>query len=110
MEITISDHRRIDIIVLNGRIDSSTTDEFVAAINHQLDKGPRHTVIDLEQVYYLISSGVRGLINAFKRMQRHGARLLIAAPSPCVRQVVQPAGLNILLEIHDEQVEAVGSI
>jgi anti-sigma B factor antagonist len=109
MEITVKELNRVDLILVEGRVDSSTATDFGDVLNERIDKGAINLVVDLEQVDYMSSGGLRELVAALKQVRKDGGDLRISTPSQRVREVLELAGLDAIFEIFDDQVSAVGS-
>ncbi len=109
MEITVRELNRVDLILVEGRVDSSTATDFGDVLNERIDKGAINLVVDLEQVDYMSSGGLRELVAALKQVRKDGGDLRISTPSQRVREVLELAGLDAIFEIFDDQVSAVGS-
>jgi anti-sigma B factor antagonist len=109
MEITVRELNRVDLILVDGRVDSSTATGLGDVLNERIDKGAINLVVDLEQVDYMSSGGLRELVAALKQVRKDGGDLRISTPSPRVREVLELAGLDAIFEIFDDQVSAVGS-
>ncbi|HHX41233.1 MAG TPA: STAS domain-containing protein [Armatimonadetes bacterium] len=58
-----------------------------------LDKTPCRVILDLRQVFRIESVGVRHLVEAHTRVAV-GSRLEIQAADPCVRMVLEIAGVG----------------
>ena len=109
MEITLTEMKRLDLLEVSGRIDSSNAGDFEGAISNQMEAGTINFVIDLAEVTYMSSAGMRVLLERMKQIDKSGGKLVLAAPSARVREVIDLAGLETVFAIYDEQVEAVGS-
>lgn len=74
-------------VQLCGRLDTHTCPEFDAAIA-SLDPGEFPTqVVDLEELEYVSSAGVRSLFKARRRVHDAGGQLLLLHPQPQVRRI-----------------------
>ncbi len=109
MEITVKEMNRVSLMVVSGRVDSSTSAELGKSLTEQLDKNNNRLVVDLADVAYISSAGLRELVTALKRAKTDGGDLRLAAPSPRVLEVLGMAGLDSIFDVYDDQVEAVGS-
>jgi anti-sigma B factor antagonist len=109
MHINISEMRRVTMIELSGRIDSSNAEKVGEALNEQIDAGRHQVVLDLSGVEYMSSAGLRELVSASKKVRGLGGDLRIASPSARVKEVLNLAGLNLIFQVFATQVEAVGS-
>ncbi len=109
MEITVTELNRVDLIVVTGRVDSSNASELGERLNAQLDRGSINFVVDLANVEYMSSAGLRELVAALKRAKKDGGDLRLCNLSLRVKEVLDLAGLTTIFEIFDDQVKAVGS-
>ncbi len=109
MEVTITEMNRVDLVTVTGRIDSSTAGELGQKLNDQLDSGSINLVVDLANVEYMSSAGLRELVASLKRAKTDGGDLRLARPSARVKEVLDLAGLTTIFEIYDDPVAAVGS-
>jgi len=109
MEVNIKQMNRVDLVEVDGRVDSSTAGELGAAINERINKGALNLVVDLAKVDYMSSGGLRELVAGLKRVKKDGGDLRLCSPSSRVREVLELAGLHTIFQIFDDQVRAVGS-
>lgn len=109
MQISTKPLKRVEVITVSGRVDSSTAPEFEQALKTALDSGRYRIVLDLEHVDYMSSAGLRAMVAALKTARRHNGDLRIANPSSRVTEVLQLAGLTSIFEVYPNQVDAVGS-
>ena len=80
--MTITKHTDGDklTIALEGRLDTSTAPELEAELNASLD-GVKQLVLDMEQLLYLSSAGLRVVLAAQKRMPCRRRRRICAKTS-----------------------------
>ena len=58
--------------------------------------------LDLSDLGFIDSSGIRVLISAHKELSRHGRKLVLSAPRPTVKRVFDLLGLDrVGIEIRD---------
>lgn len=109
MDIRSSELKRVTLFEVSGRIDSTNANELGEALNAAIDAGRTQIVIDLSNVEYMSSAGLRELVAALKKVKRGTGDLRLASPSERVMEVLELAGLDSIFEIYPNQVEAVGS-
>ncbi len=109
METTISEMRRVTLVEVSGRIDSTNAIQLGETLNSQIDAGRLQLVIDLSGVEYMSSAGLREMVAALKKVRNLNGDLRIATPSERVKEVLDLAGLSAIFQIFPTQVEAVGS-
>ncbi len=109
MQIQTSELKRVTLFEVSGRVDSTNANELGDALNAAIDAGRTQIVVDLSNVEYMSSAGLRELVTALKKVKRGTGDLRLAAPSERVMEVLELAGLDSIFEIYPSQVEAVGS-
>ncbi|MBX3085339.1 MAG: STAS domain-containing protein [Anaerolineae bacterium] len=109
MDITISEMKRVTLIEISGRIDSTNATKLGEALNEQIDAGRHQLVADLARVDYMSSAGLRELVSAVKKLRKLNGDLRVASPSPRVKEVLDLAGLDSIFQMFTTPVEAVGS-
>lgn len=111
IEIKVNEMKRIALLEVAGRVDSTTAGELGTKLNEVIDEGKNRIVLDLKEVEYMSSAGLREIVTALKRVQNLAGTgdLRIASPSERVREVLELAGLDEIFKIFDSQIDAVGS-
>ncbi|MBQ7190704.1 MAG: STAS domain-containing protein [Kiritimatiellae bacterium] len=96
MEIkTKSEGARLTIAV-SGRVDTVTAPELEAALKFG---EATCVVLDLENVPYMSSAGLRLLLSAHKTMIGKGGEFQIANVQPTVREVLDITGFSDILNL-----------
>jgi anti-anti-sigma factor len=90
-------------IGIAGEIDLSTADwiehDTLAA---REAAGSQELLLDLRDVTFMDSTGLRLLMNLLTHSRRHGYRLTVVRAAPPVHRAVVIAGLDSVLEFVDE--------
>lgn len=109
MKIEVQSLKRVELMTVSGRIDSSNANEFDEALNNLTDNGEYQLVLNMSGVEYTSSAGLRALVSALRECKKHSGDLRLSDPSDRVREVLDLAGLTTLFEVFDDDVSAVGS-
>ncbi len=99
----------VTLVEAVGRIDSMNANQFGEALVSEIDKGRVQLVLDLAQVDYMSSAGLREIVKALKMVKRGDGDLRIAQPSGRVLEVLEMAGLDTILQIFPSQEKALQS-
>ena len=83
---------------LSGEIDASCIDLLASYLN-PLPGTTGDVTIDLAEVGFIDSSGLRELIDAHQRAERSGRRVLMTDPSPVVVRLFEISGLSKYLHV-----------
>jgi anti-anti-sigma factor len=109
MEISTRELKRANVVTVKGRVDSATTPELEKTLQVLLDGHRNYIVVELAEVEYMSSAGLRALVSTLKAAKKGGGDMVIARPSARVREVIDLAGLSSVFTMHEDVVEAVGS-
>lgn len=102
--------KRCDLFRIHGRVDGETAPRLEQALRRVLANGRYKLVLNLAEVTFLSSAGLRVLINIAKECRRFNrGNLYLAAPNQRVQQVLELAGLDELFKTFPTEVEAVGN-
>jgi anti-anti-sigma factor len=122
MEITVSDEQgRVPVKVfhIQGEIDAQSFEQLEGQAQGAIKDGARYLVLDLAQVSYISSYGIRGISQIFtwlrdapggedKDMLSKGVKdgtyksphLKLASPSQQVEKVLKMTGIDMFMEIY----------
>lgn len=88
------------VISLVGEVDFSNSDQITDWLLNAIDRSPHRLIeIDLSELNFLDSSGIRCFILALRHATNHGAELKTTNPQPNVRRVFTATGVAEVLGI-----------
>ena len=96
------------VLAPRGRLDAHTAPEFGATVSGRIDSGETRVLIDLGEIEYISSDGLRALLVAGKKAQGLGGDVALCTLRAQVREVLEVAGFLALFPIHDNRAAAVG--
>jgi len=110
MDIFSKQLKRVDLVEISGRIDSSVASQLEDAFKAITAAGRYRIVVDMNKLEYISSRGLRALIATLKETRRwnRGDVRLCNIP-PRIQEVLKLAGFTPLFKIFDNTVDAVGS-
>jgi anti-sigma B factor antagonist len=109
MKVEVQSLKRVELVTVTGRIDSSNAADFDAALKNLTDNGEYQLVLNMAGVEYTSSAGLRAMVAALRECKKHNGDLRLSDPSDRVQEVLELAGLTTLFQIFDDDVSAVGS-
>jgi anti-anti-sigma factor len=89
-----------------GRLDSATSGELEALLVEQLDGGCKGVVLDLADLDYISSAGLRVILMTGKRLRANGGRLVLARMRDSVRDLFDMSGFLGLFPLADSVEQA----
>jgi anti-sigma B factor antagonist len=87
------------VFVMQGEIDLSTARGIGDAAELALRSGYVSLVLDLTDVTFMDSQGIRALVLADRTMTDAGGRLALRRPAPPVRRVLDLTGMDTIITI-----------
>ena len=106
MEITERRTAEIVTLSLSGRLDTTTAKAFEEKILAQIESGERRFVIDLAQLDYVSSAGLRVFILAAKRLNSMNGKIVLCSLKDPVKEVFDIAGFSSIFSIYGSHDEA----
>ena len=101
--ISISDRDGRVVVVIRGELDLATAPDLEAAIKSRLDDG-QDVVVDLRELDFMDSTGLRVLVAAHGRVEGTEQRFLIVRPLPgaSIERILAVAGVERVLDLIDD--------
>jgi anti-anti-sigma factor len=88
-------------VILDGRLDIKGAEAIDLQMN--LVAGSRRAVlVDLEQVTFLASMGLRTLVTAAQTLKMRGGRMCLFRPTELVEQVLVSSGVDQMIPVAHE--------
>ncbi len=85
-------------VAVSGEIDMSTGDQITSAIRDAiLEDKPSRLIVDVHDVRFMDSQGVRALINGYHLAQRAGVAYVVVNATDMIRTVLEVTGVWTVL-------------
>ncbi|WP_309380402.1 STAS domain-containing protein [Cerasicoccus frondis] len=97
MQIETIKDGSLTLLKLDGRFDASWCEHLSSVFDETIRRGEHHVQLDLADVHYLSSAGIRLLLKTFKQLKAIEGSFHIVNPSDNVANVLRLAGLQPLL-------------
>jgi anti-anti-sigma factor len=110
MEMQFSDVGAVRKVVLSGRLDTSGVDLVETKFGAAIVPGGKNTVVDISEVSFLASMGIRMLISTTRALSRKGAKLALYGAGPSVMDVIETAVLTEIIPVAPSESEAIAIV
>jgi anti-sigma B factor antagonist len=98
------------LVRLIGRLDITQSDEVESALSKDVQSGDGDMIINLGQITYISSSGIRIFVGMVRELGRQGRKLKLCNITPPVKKVFDVVELLDLFDVHETEAEAVASL
>ena len=109
MEITAEILGATEKIKVKGRLDGYWADHLAKALEEEIHRGSHHLLLDLSEVVFLSSAGIRVLVRYYKQLEEIKGSLLVSEASGPVKKVLEISRLTGIL-LASESAAAVASL
>jgi len=87
------------IITPSGRLDSNTSPKLERVLNLMLEEGHIWLFLDMTEVTYIASSGLKILVSAWRRAQDQKGDVLLSGLQPRIVEIFEMVGFDMLFKI-----------
>lgn len=98
------------IIEVNGRLDTSSYSQLEEKINEVMNAHEKNIVIDLENMEYVSSSGLRVFLMTLKRMKAVGGKFHLCNLRTNVKEIFEIAGFSSIFSIFESKEKAINGL
>ena len=108
MEIEVTFSEAIARVKLRGRLDTPGVDQVESKLTSSvLTGGGKSAVVDLSEVSFIASMGLRMFISLAKALRRQNATIVLVSPQSQVDEVFNTAMMRNILPIVADEAEAI---
>ena len=109
MDLNETSDGAVKVIAVRGRLDGSTAQVLGERLASSLVPASPKLVLELSQLEYISSAGLRAILVAVKRGKALGCPLAACGLRPNIREVFDLSGFGNLIPLHASVSEAVNS-
>jgi anti-anti-sigma factor len=106
MEITVKEVEGFTVVELNGSFDTRTSPDVQSELTRLIEQEVKKVVINMEQVEYISSSGLRALLFITKQLIGINGELRLCCLNETVREVFAISGFDTILKVYASEEEA----
>jgi anti-sigma B factor antagonist len=99
MDIRMTSYEMYELLTVSGRVDSLTAPRLGEALKEVFQAEKYQVILDLNQVNYVSSAGLRVLIDAQKICKPHNGQVILIGVPQRILETLELAGLTALFRI-----------
>ncbi len=88
-------------IAPTGRLDANTVPDFESTLRERIQSGESRLVVDMKDVSYISSSGLRALLTARRLAKSQGGDLKLCRLPPRIHKIFEMVGFTQVFGIYD---------
>jgi anti-anti-sigma factor len=109
MKVSVTRDGSVTVVGIEGKIDTDTCDKVEAALLAEIDKGAIRLVIDLGEVSYISSAGLRSVLIAGKKIKSLRGHMAFCNLRPLVLDVFEASGFTTILTVCTSRDQAIAA-
>jgi anti-anti-sigma factor len=98
------------IVKAGGRVDGANAREFQDAIEDAIDESDLVVVLDLEELSYISSAGLRVILLVFKTLQRRSVKFGACSLPSAINEVFEVSGFDKIIPTYPSRAVAVTAL
>jgi len=106
MNITTTANGEVKVIALNGNFDTNTSPDAEAHLNALINEGTTKIIVDLKDINYISSAGLRVLLVTTKLLKSKGGECRICNLNEMVQEVFDISGFNMIFGVFQSEDDA----
>ena len=110
MEFNARKEERALVLSVKGRMDATTSPEFEKEIMELINQGEKDFIIDLSELDYISSAGLRSILSTVKKLKVKEGKLFLAALKGVVKEVFEISGFSTIIPIYESVESALSEI
>ena len=110
--MNLKTERQGDVLyaLIVGRIDGSNVAEFEGGLANAIAASDRAVVMDMEQLTYISSAGLRAVLLTAKALKNQNSSLILCSLPSHIREILEISGFDKILPIHESRGSALAAI
>ena len=110
MTVESSSKGAVAVVKISGRMDAESAPQFDQACQAALAGGATHLVVDVAELQYVSSMGLRSFLSVAKTLQKAGGKMPLCGMKGMVKEVFDLTHLTALFPMFDSVEAAIASL
>lgn len=110
MDVTSQRTGGVLVVSVEGRVDGANARKFQKAVEIVIEDSDRAVVLDMENLSYISSAGLRSILLIAKGLQKRDSRFAVCSLQDAISEVFRIVGFDKIVTIHSSQGDAVSAL
>lgn len=110
MELNVTNVEKGILVSVTGRMDAVSSPEFEKELGKLIDENNVNFVVNLKELNYISSSGLRTVLITAKKLKGKNGRILLASLQTVVKEIFEISGFSAIIPIYESVEEAIESL
>lgn len=105
LTVTSRQNAGITFVTMQGSLSATTAEQGIQEMKKIVDAGAKKVILNLADIDYISSGGIRVLILACKQLNNVQGQMKIAAAKGMVKEALQASGFDLLNRVYGESIQ-----
>jgi anti-anti-sigma factor len=110
MEIETRKQENATVVSVTGKMDAVSSPELEKELSQLMAEGEKDFVIDLGELDYISSAGLRVILATAKRLKEKEGKILLASLQDMVKEVFEISGFSAIIPIYESVESALNHV
>jgi len=110
MEINTRKEENATVVSVTGKMDAVSSPELEKELSQLMAEGEKDFVIDLGELDYISSAGLRVILATAKRLKEKEGKILLASLQDMVKEVFEISGFSAIIPIYESVESALNHV
>jgi anti-sigma B factor antagonist len=110
MQVVITDEAGVTKAELAGRLDTANVNELEAQFTTGIMPKAQNTIVDLSNVSFIASLGIRMLLTTARGLANRGAKFVMFGANPAVMEIFETTALSDIIPILTTEADAMAEV
>lgn len=110
MDVVITDLSGVTKVEMSGRLDTANVSQVETSFIAGIVPKAQHTVLDLSNVTFIASLGIRMLLSAARVLNRRGAKFVMYGAKPAVMDIIETTALSDIIPLLGTEADAMAAV
>jgi anti-anti-sigma factor len=101
MEIETRKQENATVVSVTGKMDAVSSPELEKELSQLMAEGEKNFVVDLAELDYISSAGLRIILATAKRLKEKEGKILLASLKDMVKEVFEISGFSAIIPIYE---------
>ena len=110
MDVQITDLSGVTKAALSGRLDTANVNQLETSFTAGIVPKSQNTMVDLTNVTFIASLGIRMLLSVARVLNRRGAKFVMYGATPAVMEIIETTALSEIIPVLATEDDALAAV
>jgi len=110
MDVSITELPGVTKAGLSGRLDTANVNQVEMYFTASIMPKAQNTIVDLTEVSFIASLGIRMLLSTARGLSRRGAKLVMFGANPAVLEIIETTALSEIIPVLPTEADAIAAV